>query len=1257
MYIKQVIINNFKSYKDVLEVEPFSEKFNVVVGRNGSGKSNFFSAIRFVLSDAYNNLRSEERQALLHEGAGAAAMSAYVEIVFDNSDGRLPVDKQEVTLRRSIGAKKDEYFLDKRHITKQEVENLLEAAGFSRSNPYYIVQQGKINALATAKDADRLDLLKEVAGTTVYDQKRENSMRILDETEAKRAKIEGLAEYIEERLGELNAEKDELDKYIKLERDKSCIEYVTYKKELAAITQRLGDAEFERTEILKKGEKNYEESEKLRQQIAQLEIQKSSLQDNIGNVQQQLESTASALDRQLKERTKVSYEVSDIEEREGEDNQASMTLRGSIRELDNMIDSRKRHIAQVEPKLQSINAQEAEQSSVVRTLQQKRDVLFAKQSRNSQFKNKADRDQWLSGEIKSLQQSLAEKNTAIAEYQTDISTKTSQVEENKQTVKEIKDELQTNRKEVQRLGDDLKLANSQYEELRQARQDLQEKESDLMSRNKESQDQLEDAERNLERTTTHAVILGLRNVKRIVQEHNIQGYHGPLIELISCSDEFATAAEVSGGGDLFNVVVDSDDVAARILELMGKEDGRRRQHGRVTFMPLNRLRPRHFNYPNASDAIPLIKKLKYDRKIERAVHEVFGRTLICRNLEIASKYVKSHDLDGITLDGDRHNRKGAITGGHTDFARSRIACSKRVQETRVEHEMLSQELEKLQEELMKLSQKTTNAQTSLQKLRQQREALQAATSELMRKMTNIEDSVIPQLNANIEQQRQVLEGLSTEVDDLSNAIGRHTKEMGSEMSNALTAEEQQELNNILEELQSANAALLQINAQKESLDTKKMQLAAELNNNYIPRRNQQQADLNEIEMRLANSEASIKRDELQRISNQLSRTEQKRIALSKKSSELDAKLNDGKKTIERLRERLAETENEEGSQSKLIEKNSANQQNLQQRKEELQRSIRDLGPLQSDYKQYQNTSVENLHKKLQHVNERLKKYSHVNKKAIEQFKSFSQQREDIISRKEELDEADGAIHELIQHLDYQKDEAITRTFKQVAKNFSDCFAELVPGGKAEMVMQRRALPTEEEAEDGEEADHEEARRKRRRKKTAAAKNRVDSYVGVAVKISFTGRNDETQMMQQLSGGQKTLVALTLIFAIQRCDPAPFYLFDEIDAALDQAHRTSVAAMIQRQSDNAQFITTTFRPEMLQCADNFYGITFRNKISHIDCITRDNALAFIEDEARDHAVVQNNQGRPSKPALSTPSRGGNAETPSSPAMVRAADLLV
>ncbi|GMF53317.1 unnamed protein product [[Candida] boidinii] len=196
MHIKRIVIQGFKTYKNTTVIESFSPHNNVVVGRNGSGKSNFFAAIRFVLSDAYTNMSREERQSLIHEGSGTV-MSAFVEIIFDNTDRRLPIDTDEVIIRRTIGMKKDDYSLDQKSATKSDIMNLLESAGFSRSNPYYIVPQGRITSLTNAKDAERLQLLKEVAGAKVFETKLKESLKEMNNTNKKRDQIDEMLSYIE----------------------------------------------------------------------------------------------------------------------------------------------------------------------------------------------------------------------------------------------------------------------------------------------------------------------------------------------------------------------------------------------------------------------------------------------------------------------------------------------------------------------------------------------------------------------------------------------------------------------------------------------------------------------------------------------------------------------------------------------------------------------------------------------------------------------------------------------------------------------------------------------------------------------------------------------------------------------------------------------------------------------------------------------------------------------------------------------------
>lgn len=197
-------------------------------------------------------LLQEDRQALLHEGSGVAAVNAYVEIIFDNRDGRFQgfssEQSDEIVLRRTVGSKKDEIFLQRKKTSKNEVMSLLEGAGFSKSNPYFIVQQGKVNTLCVMKDEERLDLLKEVAGTTVYDEKKKESQVKMKENQASMDKIQETLKYMEERLEELRGEKEELTIYQKLDRERKALAYTLYDKELRRARETLDEIEHQKTE-------------------------------------------------------------------------------------------------------------------------------------------------------------------------------------------------------------------------------------------------------------------------------------------------------------------------------------------------------------------------------------------------------------------------------------------------------------------------------------------------------------------------------------------------------------------------------------------------------------------------------------------------------------------------------------------------------------------------------------------------------------------------------------------------------------------------------------------------------------------------------------------------------------------------------------------------------------------------------------------------------------------------------------------------
>ena len=326
-------------------------------------------------------------------------MSAFVEIIFDNSDDRFPTGKPELVLRRTIGIKKDEYSLDRKNATKSDVMNLLESAGFSRSNPYYIVPQGRVTALTNMKDAERLTLLKEVAGTQVYEARRTESLKIMTDTNNKRAKIDELLDYIKERLAELEEEKEELRAYQDQDKERRCLQYTIDHREQMAIAEELDVLEEQRQNDVDgtddsrdrfiQGEKDLaeidSEANELRQQMEFLKVDKKQLED----------------ERRDNARTKAKIELDLQRLTEGQSaaKQARAQYEQELRSVQDSIREREQELGNIAPEFTSMKEQESTVKSELDNAEAIRQRLYAKQGRNARFRNKRERDEWLRKEI------------------------------------------------------------------------------------------------------------------------------------------------------------------------------------------------------------------------------------------------------------------------------------------------------------------------------------------------------------------------------------------------------------------------------------------------------------------------------------------------------------------------------------------------------------------------------------------------------------------------------------------------------------------------------------------------------------------------------------------------------------------------------------------------------------------------------------------------------------------------------------------
>ncbi|PKK80051.1 Smc hinge domain-containing protein [Rhizophagus irregularis] len=579
--------------------------------------------------------------------------------------------------------------------------------------------------------------------------------------------------------------------------------------------------------------------------------------------------------------------------------------------------------------------------------------------------------------------------------------------------------------------------NNQYNELKAQRDKLTDQRKELWREDAQldtklinAREQWKSNERALASSMDKKTNNGLNAVKRIVEQYRIKGVLGPLYELVDCTDPNKwTAVEVTAGQSLFHVVVDTDDTATKVLDVLNRE-----QSGRVTFMPLNRLRTKTLEYPESNDkVIPMMNVLKFDKVYTKAIEQVFGRSVICVDLNVAATLAKSHDLDGITLDGDRVDRKGALTGGYLDVRRRRL-----------------------------------EAATNLKKWRKEYQDLDNRAKDVKNEITQI-THILSQMQLIEARRRQVQDSRDPLLFDLNSKMKEETNLKESKASKTLTSQEQRRLEELITKIEQMRERLSNFSTSRSELEARKNVLENELNANLKRRREEL---LIHIEGLATTDDDQIHntKDELEKLIQDMSeRADEIETELQNSSTVLSEKSSE----LEKLKSEQIERQQKLERQQKNVDKFLSKRKLILQKKEECTKNIRELGALPDEaFKKYENTDPTKLLKQLHKVNEGLKKYSHVNKKAFEQYNNFTKQRDTLTKRKDELDQSKRAINELITVLDQRKDEAIERTFKQVAKYFSEVFEKLVPAGRGQLIMQRRIDRDSEEEDDDDDNDHE-----------------------------------------------------------------------------------------------------------------------------------------------------------------------------------------
>ncbi|CAI4543686.1 BAI_1a_G0028730.mRNA.1.CDS.1 [Saccharomyces cerevisiae] len=1221
MYIKRVIIKGFKTYRNETIIDNFSPHQNVIIGSNGSGKSNFFAAIRFVLSDDYSNLKREERQGLIHQGSGGSVMSASVEIVFHDPDhsmilpsGVLSRGDDEVTIRRTVGLKKDDYQLNDRNVTKGDIVRMLETAGFSMNNPYNIVPQGKIVALTNAKDKERLQLLEDVVGAKSFEVKLKASLKKMEETEQKKIQINKEMGELNSKLSEMEQERKELEKYNELERNRKIYQFTLYDRELNEVINQMERLDGDYNNTVYSSEQYIQELDKREDMIDQVSKKLSSIEASLkiknATDLQQAKLRESEISQKL---TNVNVKIKDVQQQIESNGEQRNLDSATLKEIKSIIEQRKQKLSKILPRYQELTKEEAMYKLQLASLQQKQRDLILKKGEYARFKSKDERDTWIHSEIEELKSSIQNLNELERQLQMDRTSLRKQYSAIDEEIEELIDSINgpDTKGQLEDFDSELIHLKQKLSESLDTRKELWRKEQKLQTVLETLLSDVNQNQRNVNETMSRSLANGIINVKEITEKLKIspESVFGTLGELIKVNDKYKTCAEVIGGNSLFHIVVDTEETATLIMNELYRMKG-----GRVTFIPLNRLSlDSDVKFPsNTTTQIqftPLIKKIKYEPRFEKAVKHVFGKTIVVKDLGQGLKLAKKHKLNAITLDGDRADKRGVLTGGYLDqHKRTRLESLKNLNESRSQHKKILEELEFVRNELNDIDTKIDQVNGNIRKVSNDRESV-LTNIEIYRTSLNTKKNEKLILEESLNAIILKLEKLNTNRTFAQEKLNTFENDLLQEFDSELSKEEKERLESLTKEISAAHNKLNITSDALEGITTTIDSLNAELESKLIPQENDLESKMSEV------GDAFIfgLQDELKELQLEKESVEKQHenavLELSTVQREIEsliAEETNNKKLLEKANNQQRLLLKKLDNFQKSVEKTMIKKTTLVTRREELQQRIREIGLLPEDalVNDFSDITSDQLLQRLNDMNTEISGLKNVNKRAFENFKKFNERRKDLAERASELDESKDSIQDLIVKLKQQKVNAVDSTFQKVSENFEAVFERLVPRGTAKLIIHRKndnANDHDESIDVDMDAESNESQN---------GKDNEIMYTGVSISVSFNSKQNEQLHVEQLSGGQKTVCAIALILAIQMVDPASFYLFDEIDAALDKQYRTAVATLLKELSKNAQFICTTFRTDMLQVADKFFRVKYENKISTVIEVNREEAIGFI-----------------------------------------------
>lgn len=1182
MELKRVEIIGFKSFPEKIEVE-FGKGITAIVGPNGSGKSNISDAVRWVLGEqSAKTLRGSRMEDVIFAGTERRkpVNFAQVTLVLDNQDHRMAVDYDEVAItRRVYRSGESEYQINGSRCRLRDVQEMLMDTGIGKDG-YSVIGQGQIDQLLSTKPQDRRMIFEEAAGIVKYKTRKEQAEKQLAEEADSLNRVTDILTELTARLEPLQKQAETAARYLELKEQLKTYEVASFLGEytqlreqyervsglLEDLTEQLEGSRARQQAARQRSEQYAQEADEARKQLTklyeehnQLQLQKESCEGDKKVLQQQAET----------------------DERE----YASLQLR--LQDVKQRLNSRTETVRKEEVRLKEI-AQQIEEEEIrgAQTVQQLEEKQKKLETLNEALNQARQQVQELAQEL-GLLRSQTERHAVVLEQ--DLSQQESM--ENRgfeltQTEESQKQQLEAAQQKAEQLQAQQEQQAQQTESLRQAvqqkRQQLQEKQ--------QAQEKLILSMRDYQNRIRW--LRGMEedyegfsgSVKAVMQlkKQNPKQYasiHGTLADLIRVPAEYALAIEIALGAAIQNIVVENTAGAKQLIQML-----RDTKKGRATFLPLDSVTGRSaYTKEEAVRDMPGIigfagDLIQYDPAYQKIISRQLGNVVIAEDFDSASRAARRYGsvLRLVTLKGDIFNIGGSITGGSTGGKTGGILSRKG--ELEKLQEQLNQKREEgrsLQNEMSQLSQKRQELSHRLDAAEAEEKRLQQEYNEARQtfeQLQFIHSHTLEQLQE-MEENRSRLQQSRQEHEEAVRKSRSRLQQM--EQDQAERMRRQEEAERALQVLSG------QLEAEKGQQAQQKMELAGLQQQKQFMERTVQW-ETQEIE-NLAQEADQILEDRQQRADsaqsakNQILLMQQKQeqldLAIARKSEEMQ-QMEEQRAAKDRQRDRSIR-ENEENLRIfSGLEKEQVRLENQAARAKKDLTDLQDriweeyeltygaakaLWEKQSPEDQKQLGSQTAMKKQVSRLKESIRQLGPVNVGAIEELTALTERCEFLTKQRDDIAESEASLREVIRQLTEKMEDQFARGFAAISKTFNEVFRKLFGGGQGIL-------------------------------KLADGENALEA--GIEIIAQPPGK--KLQSMMLLSGGERALTAISLLFAIHQLNPAPFCILDEIEAALDDANVGRYAAYLREMCAHTQFIVITHRKGTMEAADTMYGVTMEEK---------------------------------------------------------------